>query len=129
MPIYPPSVILNERTSARYTATLIDQAGDPIDGAVLDEFRVWLRDVTTGATINDREGDDALADVDSGVTVDSDGLLTWEMAPDDNQCVSAPATREETHEVVFQAVWDSGRRELTHRMYIKVRNLIPIVTP
>lgn len=121
-----PDVTINERSSARYTATLLDEAGDPVPAATIEAINLWLRDVATGTYINNREGDDTLDLDGSGVTMHAtSGLLTWVMHPDDNQIISATRT-EEDHEAVIEVIWNSGEGKLTHRIRIRVKNLVPV---
>lgn len=127
-PIYSPLYTVNEQSSAQYTATLTDEADDPVPGPDLEAINLWLRDVTSGAYLNDRDGADVLGVEGSGVTVDADGVLTWDLAPADNACVAAvegePGTRsEEIHEAILAITWASGERSATHRFFIRVKNL------
>ena len=63
----------------------------------------------TGDIINSREGQNVLNT--NNVTVDEDGLLTWNIQGDDNQIVSTTlaAGEYETHIALFEWVWSSGQ--------------------
>lgn len=127
-PIYEPLYTVNEQSSARYTATLTDETGTAVPGTDLEAVNLWLRDVATGEYLNDRDGDNALNVAESGVTVSAAGVLTWDLAPEDNACLGAVegevGTRaEEIHEAILAILWSSGDRAVTHRFYIRVKNL------
>jgi hypothetical protein len=120
-----PDVTINERSSAQYTSTLLDETGDPVAAVSLEHIYLSLRDVATGEYINGREDVDVLGG-GSGVTVHAtSGLLTWDLEPDDNAIVT-PTRNDEMHEAVFNVVWDSGQKAITHRVLIKVKNLQPV---
>ncbi len=99
---------VTERSSARYTTTLVDEAGNPVALAVLTGLTLWLRDVTSEDYINGRESQDVLNT--NNVTYHAtSGLLTWNVQPEDNVVVSSTDDGdEEEHEAVFQAEWTGG---------------------
>ena len=71
---------VNERTSAVYTATLRDAAGDPVPASALSSLTGWVRDVASGTYLVEAE------DLSDGLHATS-GLFTWPFAPDDNAIV------------------------------------------
>lgn len=101
-----------EETSATFTATLLSDKTDPtstVAASSLSSLKLTLYDVCTGDIINSREGQNVLNT--NNVTVDEDGLLTWNIQGDDNQIVSTTlaAGEYETHIALFEWVWSSGQ--------------------
>lgn len=99
---------VTEKSSARYTTTLVDEAGLPVALAVIVNLRLWLRDVQTNEYINGREAQDVknLNNVTYHVT---SGLLTWNVQPNDNVIVgTTDENDEEHHEAIFEATWTGG---------------------
>ena len=116
---------ITERSSARYTATLLDEAGAAVPLTSLTALRLWLRTVRNGTVINARNDQDVLNT--NGVTYHAtSGLLTWALAPADNAIISD--TGLEFHEAVFRATWDAGAKAKTWRVRIKVVDLAPITS-
>lgn len=123
MPPYIPLEEFDEGSSARYTATLLDEDGAAVQKADLVSIELWLRDVASGQYLNNRNAQNVLDA--HGVTFhDTSGLLTWQLAPADNAIVGDSS--EEIHEFIFRVVWDEGNKAKVHRRYIKVKNMVPI---
>lgn len=117
-----PIATVNERTTARYTVTFEDEAGDPIPAADLTTLALTLYDRATGAVINSREAQDALNA--NGVTVSSAGVLAWTLDPADNAVVGEVAVGNvEVHVALFEWTWDSGAKAGRHEVEIAVLNL------
>lgn len=117
------SFSVNEQSSATYTATLVDAAGVAVSGAVLQTLTLTLYDVPSLTVINGRNAQNVLNLND--VTVDTSGLLTWNLRALDNVIHNA-AKQIEHHVALFMATWtDTGGKpqELTHEVVILVANL------
>jgi hypothetical protein len=111
---------INERTSARYTATLTDETGAPIDGTALDTATLTLYDVATEAVINSRSAQNVKNT--NGVTISALGALVWVLSPADNAIVGTGAI--ENHVALFTFTWGgTGAKACTHDVTIRVRNL------
>ena len=108
-----------ERSSGTYTATLSDENGDAV--TALDSLVVWLRDVSSGAYLNSREGQ-SLLNANGGTF--SAGALTWAMEPADHAIVGTGPI--ERHEAVFRATWDSGTKSKTWSVQWDVTNYAPV---
>ena len=91
-------------TTRIYTATIQDEAGAAIPGASLTSLTLTLRERTTQQIINSRDEQDVLNA--NGVTVGSDGLLTWTLSVLDNVHLGLGVVRVETHDARF--VWGYG---------------------
>jgi hypothetical protein len=114
---------VTEQSSARYQATLLDEAGDPVPLASLLTLRLWLYDVKTGAYINSRDDQDVLNTNDVTYAV-ATGIVTWAVRPEDTVIVGSG--RRELHKAVFEATWGSGDKARTWEVSILVTNLVPI---
>jgi len=111
---------INERTSARYTATLTDETGAAIDGTALDAATLTLYDAATGTVINSRSAQDVKNT--NGVTISAAGELVWVLAPADNAILGVAAL--ETHVAFFLFTWGgAGSKACPHEVAIQVRNL------
>jgi len=116
---------ITERSSARYTATLLDEAGAAVPLTSLTALRLWLRTTRSGVTINSRNDQDVLNTNDVTYHATS-GLLTWQLTPADNAIIGSADV--EFHQATFRATWDSGAKAKTWTVDIKVTNLAPITS-
>ena len=117
---------VTERSSALYTATLVDEAGDAVERDAIDSLRLWLYEVRSNTIINSRDNQDVLAQGSHGVTF-ADGVVSWQLSPDDNAIVRATQQPVvEYHEAVFAATWSGGARGKTWKVSIRVSNLTPV---
>lgn len=113
---------INELTTARYTATLLDENQDPIDGNALDSLTLTAYDVRSGLAIGDRTAQDVLNK--NGVTVSAAGELEWIMTPADNAIIGT-GKRDEQKAGMFVAAWGgSGEKQCRHEFKWTVRNLL-----
>lgn len=100
---------LFERTTAIYSFTLEDAANPavPIPAADLVTLTLTLYDTATNGIINSRDAQNILNA--NNVTVDSDGLVTFTMQPEDNAIIGAPAANTpEAHGMQFRWTWGSA---------------------
>lgn len=111
---------INERSSARYTATLTDETGAPIDGTALDTATLTLYDKLTGTAINSRTAQNVKNT--NGVSISAQGALVWVLTPADNAILGSGAIEE--HVALFQVTWGGGSaKACPHAVTILVRNL------
>ncbi len=110
---------VNERTSARYTATLEDETGAVVPASALLTLTLTVYDVETGTKINSRDSQNVLNT--NGVSISEAGALVWTLEPADNIIVST-ALLNEKHRALFRATWGSGRG-LTHEVDVWVKNV------
>jgi hypothetical protein len=111
---------INERTSARYTATLTDETGAAIDGTALDAATLTFYDQATGTVINSRSAQNVKNT--NGVTISAAGELVWTLVPADNAILGTDAM--ETHIALFLFTWGgAGVKACPHQVGIRVRNL------
>lgn len=110
---------VNELESPIYSATLVNEAGDPFGN--LDSLTLTFYNKKTGAIINSRSSQNVLNA--NGVTLGSStGLLTWTMVPADNPIIDN-TLRVEEHVALFVAIWNGGTKRMNHEVSILVRNL------
>lgn len=119
MPLAPVPPLI-EKTSALYTAQLIDETGTPVSGSVLFTFTLTLYDLQTGTIINGRNNQNVLNA--NGVTIDSNGNVAWSIAPADTIILSNELEIE-THIALFQATWNAGAKRCNHEVAIPVQVL------
>jgi hypothetical protein len=115
---------INEQTSARYTATLVDETGAAIDGTALDSATLTAYDVATGTAIGARTAQDVKNA--NGVTISALGALVWTMTPADNAILGAAAIERKA--AMFVLTWGgAGVKQCRHEMTWLVRNLAKAV--
>jgi len=108
-----------EDASYRITGTFRDLAGVAIPAADLDSAKIWLKNKTTDATINGRNGTDIL---NSGPgTVDASGKLTLDLVPADNPIVDSTKNWE-THILTIEWTWNAGAKKSHEEIHLPVRN-------
>lgn len=131
------SKAVNERTSARYTATLRDEGGALVQAVQLTTLVLWLFDLDTGVIINNRgaaggAGQNALNANDvaiydtlqSGTDEDGNAItfnLLWTMKAADNPILDA-TNKTERHRAVLQGTWGTGKG-FTHEFQVVVKNV------
>ena len=107
-----------ERTTRIFSATVQDLDGVAIPAASLTTMVLTLYSLHSLAVINSRNAQDILNA--NNVTIDANGLLTWELQPADNQILdnSRPV---EVHRALFEWTWGgkAGKDEID----FYVRNL------
>ena len=111
---------VNELTTSKYTAQLVDENGDNIQLADLDTLLLTLYDAQTGTVINSREGQDVLNN--NGVVVSSIGYLTFVMEPEDNPIIN-DSVATELHKMLFMGTYAAGAKTLRHEFPFRVVNL------
>jgi hypothetical protein len=110
---------VNEQTTARYTAKLLDEIGAAVPSSALTSLTLLLYDKATGQILNSRNTQNVLNA--NGVSIDGSGNLTWVMDPADNAIVT-DSNATEVHIAVFIGRWGVTKK-VTHDLAITVRNL------
>ena len=114
---------IDELSTPEFSTTLKDEDGNIITGSAIDEIKLTYYNVADGSTINTRIDQDALA---NGVTVDAQGLLTWQMETGDAVIVlpaEVPINELEKHKALFFIKWNSGTRQDHFELEFYVKNL------
>jgi len=114
------ALALNEGTTARYVATLVDETGAAVPGSALTSLRLTWYDKASRTIINGRNRQECLPLGTRGVTVGEDGRLAWQLAAPDAVVVS-PTARTEAHVALFEIAWAQTR--LRHEAEIAVTRM------
>lgn len=113
---------INERGTARYTATLTDDQGAPIAVGAVNTLTLTLYESRTGTILNGRNAQNVKNAND--VTIDAQGVLTWLVKAEDAICVTAYP--KEVHVALFQITWGDGRaHRWEHRFTVINLNKVP----
>lgn len=112
-----------ERSSGRMTATMVDEAGDPISSASLDTLTLTLFEILSKKAINGRDDQNVLNA--NNVTVNSSGELVWTIQPADNALIRQ-SHGYEVHRALFEWTWDSGTKRGLHYEDLLVQNLATV---
>lgn len=119
-----PAVImpdpLPEDTTATLLLNLVDEEDDPLPAEVLTALTLTYYDLDTLTILNDRQEQDVLNA--HNVTVDSTGLVTWELQQEDTAIVSS-GVRLEWHRALWTWQWGFPVRQGRHEVDIEIENL------
>ena len=111
--------ILNENSSALYTASLKDPEGVAVTKDMLESLSLtWYDPDREDEIVNGREVQDVFDT--NNVTIDVNGVLSWEIQPEDTIILNA-TKRFERRKALFHFVWSEG--EHFHEASISIRNL------
>jgi hypothetical protein len=117
---------LYEASSALYTATIVDEAGVPVPAAALATLTLTLYNadvaepVSPAANIiNSRSAQNVLNQ--NGVTVDSQGLLSWTIATADTPIVDSMKATE-LHVALWIFTYGTPTKTGRHRTGLRVVN-------
>ena len=119
--------LVKERTSAKYTITLKDQAGVAIPKADVSSFKVTLLclDDDAQTILNSRNASEQATAFSGNITMGAtDGLVTFNMQPADNAIVAGAPNKGigyERHRLVFDVTLSNGTR-LVYEDEIIVQN-------
>lgn len=114
--------IVNEGTTANYSAVVTDENGDAVGSGSLTTLTLTLYDDRTGQIINSRNEQNVLNQ--QGVTVDGSGNLEWTISRDDNPILHEnDYSGYEDHIAIFHWTWDSGNKSGRHEIKLRVKNL------
>lgn len=110
-----------ERTTRRYGATITDLDGvTPVPAASLATMTLTLYSLHSQAVINARNAQNVLNA--NNVTIDANGVLTWEVQPADNPILD-DTLAVERHRALFAWTWGGGSKAGKHEVDFEVRNL------
>ena len=112
---------VNEKTTARYQTTLLDETGVGIASGSFVSLSLTLYNVSTGAIINSRNSQNVLNA--NNVTISGSGLLTWTMVPNDNSIIGSEKT--EHHKALFEGVYSTDKA-VRYPIFIVVTNLTKV---
>ena len=93
-----------ELSTPVYRSALIDDLGEPVQGALLTTLTLTVLQEYTLAVVNGRDGQNVLNT--NGVTIDTDGMLRWGLTVDDTVILN-DALRKEMHRALFAWTFDS----------------------
>jgi len=112
-----------ERTTPKITAVIKDENGVAIPDTSLDTLTLDLYNMSDDpvfAVINSRTAQNVLNAND--VTVDTSGILVWQMVTADNAIIDA-TLKTEKHRAVFNWTYSSGIKTGRHIIDLTVVNL------
>lgn len=125
---------LNEKTSARYLATLSDETGAPVAGSTLQTATLSLFESNGHAVVNGWQAKNILNtngwtfyETLQSVVIDGQTVtynVAWQMTPADATIIN-DALKTEPHIAEVQLTWGSGKG-LTHQFRLNVANLVTI---
>jgi len=96
---------------------LQDENGSPVGSSSLTSITLTLYDKYTGEMLNNRNEQNILNA--NGVTIDTDGFISWLMDPADNRIVNAEG-RPEDHVALFEWSWASGTKKGNAELILQV---------
>ena len=123
MPIIPVRFDVLERTTPRYSATIVDDQGVAISSANLSTITLTLYEKKTGSIVNSR--DEQNVKNANNVTIDASGVLVWSIQVADLVMVNTNNTNE-THVALFEWTWDAGTKSGKHEVELAVKNLTKV---
>ena len=114
---------VDEKSTAKYTATLKDESEIAIPLSSLTTVTLTLYDKTKDSIINSRNGQNVLNA--NNVVISSAGVLVWTMQPEDNAIITTTLRNNayEKHVALFQFTWSSGTKSGKHELEYEVRQL------
>ena len=113
------TTVVNEKSTAKYTATLKDEDDVIIPAANIVSLTLTLCEIPGATIINTRDDQDVLNT--NNVTVDSSGILIWTMQEADNIIVNS-ALDVEVHKATFKMTFNTTGKA-TWDIDVSVRNL------
>ncbi len=116
-------ITVNERSSARYTFTVLDYDRVMIPKSQMSTLRLSVFEARSLTTVNGRNDQNVFDQ--NNVTIAADGTITWDVQPGDNIIVN-PEYSQETHTVQFTLVVTGGKQHV-HQTAIVVNNLAKVV--
>lgn len=109
----------NEKTTGRYTATIVDGDGNAITLAVLTTLTLTLFDENSKVIINSRDGQNILNA--NNVTVSAGCVLVWTIQALDNPILD-DSLDTELHIALFQWTYNGGADSGKHSVGLRVLN-------
>lgn len=116
-------LIVAEKTTLRFTATLVDEAGVVIPAAGVSAMTLTLynRDSATKEIINSVNAVNIL-NAGRGTLHATSGLLTVTLEPNDNTIIDS-ASDLEWHRALIEGTYAGGAKAFKHEVDWQVRNL------
>lgn len=122
-----PSVVeVLEKTTPKYTATVVDDDGNPLPAASLTTLTLYLYVTKADGTYSFIRGAAGVPQNvlnANNVTVDANGLVTWSVQVADTTLVEAVPV--EAHVALWTWTWGSTRTG-RHELRMNVRNLVQV---
>ena len=116
----PQTFLIDELTSGRYTALIVDNDGvTPVPAANLLTFVLTVYVIKTDNTDGILRGPQQNVLNANNVTIDSGGNLVWTAQPADTTMVESVPF--EDHICLFEWTWGTGTGR--HEVILRVRNL------
>ena len=124
----PFSNDVNENSTYKYSATLLDENGDAIALASINSIKMTLIDTITGNIINSRDGQD-VKNTNDCTMGSTDGEFVWNVQIEDTTIESPlaiPTNKRETHLATVSVLWASSTKQVNHEIVLKVLNMTSI---
>lgn len=115
--IFGPGDSINEKSTAKYTCTLVDTAGAGIASASVSSLKATLKAADSGTVINSRNAQSVLNT--NGGTLDSSGNFALVLGENDTALSGTNKLQE--RRLTLDVTYTSGR--LTHDVTFYVRAL------
>lgn len=116
-------LIVAEKTTLRFTSTLVDETGTvvPLAGVSALTLTLYNRDSTTKEVINSVSAVNIL-NSGRGTLHATSGLLTVTLEPNDNAIIDS-ASDLEWHRALIEGTYAGGAKAFKHEVDWQVRNL------
>lgn len=116
-----------EGTTTPFSATIRDDAGDPIAAPDLTTLTMTLYEYATKAILNERDAVDVL-NANEG-TVSAGGVFAFLLTKEDNVSVAAAVGRREAHVLALDYTWDTPTKTARTEIIFDLTNLYDVPTP
>ena len=117
-------VILDESllqgTTSTYQVNLVNESGQAIPGSALSALTLTYYDQGTLTVLNNRLAQNVLNA--NGVTIDGNGLLTWNIVIAETIMISATKERE-LHVALWTWTWASGTKVNRHEVGLYIERV------
>lgn len=107
---------VNEASEAKFTCTIVDQAGVGIEPGNMNTLTVTIFDMKTDAVITNALN---VLNANNG-TLASGGAFTYIFSAADNAIQGTDSV--EAHIALFEWTWDSGTKSGNHSVKLMVQN-------
>jgi hypothetical protein len=114
---FPKSQPIPERSSRKYTATLVDMDGGTLDPGSVTSIKFSLREVSTDRIINDRNRVEVKNA--NGGSLASGGAFSMVWNADDTRALGT--SKLQKRRALFEVAYDTGVEN--HEVYFYVENL------
>ena len=117
MSIESLSQTIQEKTSALYTAKLVDELGNAIPAAAILSLQLTYYDERTLQIINSRNAQNILNV--NNVTLDALGILVWSLQPADTSILTVGVALE-SHVAMFVWTWSVPLKTGCHEVRMRI---------